>query len=49
MILTKKALNNHIKLSALDLPPLKDSQDAPMQRLNLLAQTQRYSDIKNAV
>ena len=49
MILSKKAINSHIQLLALDLPPLRDLAKAPMKRLELLAKTRRFDDIKKAI
>ena len=49
MILSKKVINNHLQLLALELPPLKDLPKAPMKRLELLSQTRRFDDIKKAI
>ena len=49
MILSKKTINSHIQLLALEQPPLKDLPKAPMKRLELLSKTRRFDDIKKAI
>jgi hypothetical protein len=47
-VASKKTINPHLKLHVLSLPPLDQQSETPLQRLNLLAQTRRFEDIKAA-
>ena len=49
MILSKKAINNHIKLFALNQAPLKDMPDAAKLKLTLLGSTRKFDAIEQAV
>ena len=46
--LNNRTVNSHIHLYALALPPLANNPQAPLQRLNLLAKTRRFADIRAA-